>query len=131
MAPVARASLLAFLSLSLSGCYVKLHGVESSSGGSRATTTAAQTAGTAKFSHGAASFSSGPKISPTAPGGHASLGKGASGVLIVGLVLADLMNYIVGPSGPKPLPPGEKIMETCSCYQEPGSGKRESGIEKE
>jgi hypothetical protein len=33
------------------------------------------------------------------------------------LVLADLVNYIAGTSGPKPLAPDERIMETCSCYQ--------------
>jgi hypothetical protein len=119
MAPTARALLLVFLSLSLSGCYVKLHGVESGGGGSHTATASAQTAGTAKFSHGAASFSSGPRVSPSAPGGHASLGKGVSAVLIVGLVVADLVNHIVGPSQPRPLPPDERIMETCSCYQKP------------
>jgi hypothetical protein len=117
MAPAARASLLAFLSLSLSGCYVKMHAVETAGGGARATTTSSQVAGSAKFSHGGATFSSGPRVSPSAPGGHVSLGKGASAVLIVGLVLADLVNYIAGTSGPKPLAPDERIMETCSCYQ--------------
>jgi hypothetical protein len=108
--------------LALSGCFVKVSGLETTGGGSRTTTTSSQVAGTARFSHGAASFSSGPRVSPSAPGGHATLGKGASGVLIVGLVFADLWSYIVGPSHPKPLPPGERIMDTCSCYQKPVTG---------
>lgn len=118
----ARISILLLLPLALSGCFVKVSGLETAGGGSRATTTSSQVAGSARFSHGAASFSSGPRVSPGAPGGHATLGKGASAVLIVGLVLADLVNYIAGTSGPKPLPPGERIMDTCSCYQKPVTG---------
>jgi hypothetical protein len=127
MRSAARASLVALLSLSLSGCYVKMHAVETGGGGTRAATASSQVSGGAKFSHGSASFSSGPRGSPSAPGGHLSLGKGASAVLIVGLVVADLVSYIVGPSQPKPLSPDERIMETCSCYQK--AGNRESGIE--
>jgi hypothetical protein len=116
MTSPARVSLL-LLSLALSGCFVKVSGLETTGGGTRTTTTSSQVAGTAKFSHGAASFSSGPRVSPSAPGGHATLGKGASGVLIVGLVFADFWNYIAGTPQPRPLPPGERIMDTCSCYQ--------------
>jgi hypothetical protein len=118
----ARISILLLLPLALSGCFVKMSGLETTGGGSRTTTTSSQVAGTARFSHGAASFSSGPRVSPSAPGGHVSLGKGASAVLIVGLVLADLVQYVAGTSGPKPLPPGEKIMDTCSCYKKPDMG---------
>lgn len=125
MTSPARISVLLVLPLALSGCFVKVSGLETTGGGTRTTTTSSQVAGTAKFSHGAASFSSGPRVSPNAPGGHATLGKGASGVLIVGLVFADLWNYIAGAPQPKPLPPGEKIMDTCSCYQKPGIENRE------
>ena len=118
----ARLSILLVLPLVLSGCFAKVSGLETTGGGSSTTTTSSQVAGTARFSHGAASFASGPRVSPGAPGGHATLGKGASGVLIVGLMFADLWNYLVGPSQPKPLSPDEKIMDTCSCYQEPVTG---------
>jgi hypothetical protein len=127
MATAARAFLLALLSLTLPGCYVKIHAVETSGGGAHATTTSSQVAGSAKFSHGSAGFSSGPRVSPGSPGGQVSFGKGASAVLIVGLVVADLFNYIAGPAAPKPLPPGERIMDTCSCYQKQGTGNREQG----
>lgn len=100
-----------------SGCFVKVHGVESTGGGTATTTTSGQVAGSARFSNGAFAFSSGPRVSPAAPGGQVSLGKGGSAVLIVGLVLADLVHYIAGEPGPKPLPPGERIMDTCSCYK--------------
>ena len=119
MTSSARISLLV-LSVALSGCYLKVHGVESAGGGTRATTTSAQAAGTARFSHGSASFSSGPRVSPGAPGGHATLGKTASGVLIVGVVFADLLNSIAGAPA-QPLSPDERIMETCSCFQKPGN----------
>ncbi len=119
----ARPFILLLLPLALSGCFVKVSGLESTGGGSRTTTMSSQVAGSGRFSHGAASFSSGPRVSPSAPGGHVSLGKGGSLVLIGGLILADLVNYIAGPSQPKPLPPGERIMETCSCYQKPGNGE--------
>jgi hypothetical protein len=122
MIPPARISISLLLPLALSGCFVKVSGLETTGGGSRTTTTSSQVAGTARFSHGAASFSSGPRVSPSAPGGHATLGKGASGVLIVGLVFADLWSYIVGPSQSRPLSPDEKIMDTCSCYQKPVTG---------
>jgi hypothetical protein len=121
MIPPARISISLLLPLALSGCFVKVSGLETTGGGSRTTTTSSQVAGSARFSHGAASFSSGPRVSPSAPGGHATLGKGASGVLIVGLVFADFWNYIVGTPQPRPLPPGERIMDTCSCYQKPVS----------
>ena len=125
MTSPARTSILLVLPLALSGCFVKVSGLETTGGGTRTTATSSQVAGTARFSHGAASFSSGPRVSPGAPGGHASLGKGASGVLIVGLVFADLWNYLVGPSQPRPLSPDEKIMDTCSCYQKPEIENRE------
>jgi len=122
MTSPARISILLVLPLALSGCFVKVSGLETTSGGSRTTTTSSHVAGTARLSHGAASFSSGPPVSPSAPGGHVTLGKGASGVLIVGLVFADLWNYVLGAPQPKPLPPGERIMDTCSCYQKPAKG---------
>ena len=117
----ARISILLLLPLALSGCFVKVSGLESTGGGSRTTTMSSQVAGSGTFSHGAASFSSGPRLSPGAPGGHATLGKTASGVLIVGLVFADLWNYIVRPPQARPLSADERIMDTCSCYQKPVS----------
>jgi hypothetical protein len=119
MTSPARIAILVLLPFALSGCFVKVSGLETTGGGTRATTTSTQVAGAARFSHGSASFSSGPRVSPGAPGGHATLGKGAAGVLIVGLVVADLWNYLVGPPQPKPLSPDERIMDTCSCYQKP------------
>jgi hypothetical protein len=110
------------LCISLSGCYAKLHGVEMSAGGTATTTTSGQVSGSARLSGGSASFSSGQRVSPGASGGQVSLGKAASGVLIVGLVLADWINTIAGTPQPRPLRADERIMETCSCYQKPAKG---------
>lgn len=117
MTAFARTGFALLLSLALTGCYVKIHGVESTGGGATVTTTSSQAGGTARFSGGQASFSSGPRTSPGATGGHISLGKGASAVVVVGLVFADLLDYIAGTPAPKPLSPDERIMETCSCFQ--------------
>src|SRR5688500_11626456 len=108
-----RASIAFLLCLALPGCYVKMHGVEVSGGGSVASTTSGRVGGTARLSGGNASFSSGSRVSPGASGGHVSLGRGASVVLVLGLVVADLVNSIVGPSAPTPLLADERIMETC------------------
>lgn len=112
------------LCMALPGCYVKLYGHQSTSGGTNTTTTASQVSGSAKFAGGKVSFSSGQVPPPNAPGGHVSLGKGASAVLVVGLIIADLVNYIRGEPPPKPLAADAKILETCTCYQKPVSGER-------
>lgn len=107
------------LCLALSGCYVNMHGVQSTGGGTTTTATSGQVSGSARFSGGQLAFSSGQVPPAGAPGGHVSPGKGASVVLVTGIVLADLFNYLRGGPGPKALPEGTKIMDTCSCYQKP------------
>lgn len=110
-----RAVTAVLLSLALSGCYVKLHGHQFTSGGVTTTTTSSTVTGSAKASGAKVSFSSGTPVSPSAPGGHISLNRGASAVLVLGLVIADLINYL----GAKPATqaaPREAISETCSCY---------------
>ena len=113
----ARALIVVPLCLALSGCYVKTYGLQSSGGGTTATTTSTQVGATAKFSGGRAAFSSGQAVAASAPGGHASLGPGASAVLITGVALLDLFSYIRGEPQPKELPEGTRIMDTCSCYR--------------
>lgn len=109
--------LVAVSCLALPGCYISMHGVQTTSGGTTTTSTSSQVKGSASFAGGKASFSSGRVPPPGAPGGHVYLGQGASAVLITGVVLADLFNYIRGAPGPKELPADTKIMDTCSCYQ--------------
>jgi hypothetical protein len=117
MSIVVRALLAMLLSLALPGCYVKMHGVQSTSGGTTTTVTSSQVRGSASFAGGKASFSSGQVPARGAPGGHLYLGQGASLVLITGIVLADLFGYILGAPKPRELPADTKIMDTCSCYR--------------
>lgn len=120
-----RTVLAMLLCLALPGCYVKMHGVQSSGGGTTTTAASSQVQGTASFAGGRASFSSGQVPPPGAPGGHLSLGKGASLVLITGIVIADFFNYLRGEPGPRALPADTKIMDTCSCYQKPVNDPRD------
>ena len=109
--------------LALSGCHATLYGYQTNGGGTSTTTTSSQVSGSAKFSGGRASFSSGGHAIPAnAPGGHAS--GSAVGVLVVGVALVELFSYMVGPSQPKPLAPDARIADTCSCYKQPVTGDR-------
>ena len=113
-----RALILLPLCLSLSGCYVAYSGQQSTGGGVTTTTTGAATraqisAGSARFG---ASFGTPP--APGAPGGQVSLQRGASALLLLGLVIGDTLNYL-GASlagAPPSAPRRDSIAETCSCY---------------
>jgi hypothetical protein len=105
--------------LLLSGCYVKVNGVQSASGGATASAASSQISGSAKFSGGRAYFSSGRTVSPQAGGGHLSLGKGPTAVLVIGLMIADAMDYFGSGFTASRTAPGEAISETCSCYRKP------------
>lgn len=116
MGNMARTTVTVLLCLTLSGCYVKMYGNQSTSGGTTATTTSSQVSGSTKFAGGKASFSSGQPVSTSAQGGYVKLSGNAAAVLVVGLVIADLVNYIRGEPQAKPLAPGTAISHTCSCY---------------
>jgi hypothetical protein len=115
-APIAITGLLC---VALSGCHATLYGNQTTAGGTTTTTTATQVSGSAKFSGGRASFSSGGQPIPAnAPGGTLKVSGGAGGVLVVGVFLSDWFSYAFGgPSQAKPLPPDTKIADTCSCYR--------------
>jgi len=114
----ARALLTPLLCLALSGCYVNVHGVKSTNGGTTTTTTAAQVGGLAKFGNGVVAFSSGQVPPPSAPGGHLRWSGNPSGAILVGVVIAEFLNHVVGWNQPKPLPEGTRIMHTCSCFKQ-------------
>jgi hypothetical protein len=118
---IPRAAAVALLLLSLPGCHATLYGNQSTSGGATTTTTASHVSGSTQFSGGRASFSSGGHPLPAnAPGGTLKVSGSAAGVLVVGVVIADLFYYMVGPSQPKPLAPDARIADTCSCYRKAG-----------
>jgi hypothetical protein len=105
------------LCLALPGCYVNTYGLQSNKNGATTTTTASQVSGSAGFSGGKVSFTSGQVPPPGAPGGYLRLSGYSGGAVVAVLVLGDLLNYIAGRTQPKPLPADAKIMETCSCYK--------------
>ena len=99
-----------------------MYGNQSTSGGASTTTTAGAVSGSAKFSGGRVAFSTGQVPPPGTPGGSVRLSGDAAVVLLGVVVLADLVHYIVGDPPPKPLPPGTRIADTCSCYQKSVTG---------
>ena len=102
-------------STALSGCATKFYGYQSSA--SSTTVTSSSVAASTSFSNASVSFAYGSPVPPTAPGGHLSVSSsGSSGVLAGVVLFGVLASYIVGEDGPKPLPPGTKILHTCSCY---------------
>ena len=122
-----RIAIAAFSCLALSGCYVKVAGNQSTGGGTTTTATSAQVGGSTTFSGGRASFSSGGyPVSPKASGGYASVSGNAAAVLLIGVGIVEFLNYVAGTPPPRPLPPGEAIGHTCSCYgyQPPVTSKR-------
>ena len=101
-----------------------MYGNQSANGGAMATTTSSQISGVATFSGGRAAFSYGQVPTASAPGGHLGLSGDAVAGLIIGVIVVDLLNYIHGEAGPKPLPPDTRIADTCSCYKKPVTGDR-------
>jgi hypothetical protein len=119
---------LLLICLTLSGCAVNLHGRQSTGAGASIATgttttssiSAGASAGQAKFS---ASFGSAPP--PGASGGQIGFSRGAAAVLLLGLVIAETVDFIGAPfrqthgTTPAAQPtraPRASIAETCSCY---------------
>lgn len=115
----------ALATLAVSGCATSLYGNQSSGGGSQSTVTSSRVVATASSSNARVSFAYGSPVSPTAPGGHLTVSSSSSGALAGIVLFGFLASYIVGEEGPKPLPPGTKILHTCSCYgyEPPANGK--------
>jgi hypothetical protein len=112
-----RAAVAFLLCVPLAGCTVTLHGHQSTGGGTTSTTTSSHVTGSAKSAGGRASISSGQPVAPNAQGGQVTLGKGASAVLILGLVIADVVHYFSARRVANPQPQSESIADTCSCYK--------------
>lgn len=119
---VLRTFVLLFACTVFSGCATQIYGKQSSSGGVTATTTSTAVRGSASFSHGRASVSWGQPVSPAAKGGQVTLSKDATGVLILGIVIADLVRQMVASQFDAPAQPAVgaprtgPVSSTCSCY---------------
>ncbi len=111
-------------SMALSGCATTLYGYQSS--GSGTTVTSSNVVASTSASNARVSFAYGSPVPPTAPGGHVTVSNGSSSGVLAGVALFGILaSYIVGEEGPKPLPPGTKILHTCSCYGYQPPAKRE------
>lgn len=114
-----RALVLLPFCFALAGCSVALFGNQTASGGATASTTAAATnvqvsTGTARVG---ASF--GTPAPQGAAGGQVTFPRGASVVLVLGLVIAETVNYLgakFSDAPPATAAPQRSIADTCSCY---------------
>lgn len=113
-----RVLMLLPLCLSLSGCYVAYSGHQSSGGGTTTTATGAAVRGQISTGSAQLGASFGTPPAPGTPGGQVSLSRGASALLLLGLVIGDTLNYLgATPAGSQPSAPRRgSIAETCSCY---------------
>ncbi|OHE89574.1 MAG: hypothetical protein A3G75_13645 [Verrucomicrobia bacterium RIFCSPLOWO2_12_FULL_64_8] len=114
---MARITILTLLILALPGCTVTLFGHQSAGGGAAAATTSSQVSGSARVAGGRVSISSGQRVPANAQGGRVTLSRGASVLLILGLAIADTMNYMSAKFGvgPQTAPRTDSIADTCSC----------------
>lgn len=105
--------------LALSGCSVALNGQQTTNNGATTTATSAATRGQASIGAVKASASFGAPAPAGASGGQVSFSRGASAVLIVGLLVAEVVNYFSAISDGRAQSasdPQRSIAGTCSCY---------------
>ncbi len=100
----------------LSACATTFYGYQSSGGGASGSVTASRVVASAGGSNARVSFSSGPHIPANAPGGQVTVSSGSGAALGLTVLVGILAGYIVEQEGPKPLPPGTRLLHTCSCY---------------
>jgi hypothetical protein len=121
---IVRSLIVVLACLALPGCYVKTYGLQTAGGGTNATVVGSQTVATTGFSNGRASFSFGQPVSPAAPGGQVTVGRGGGLVLAAGLVIADVVQVMGDWFRQGPVlarnPAPQRIAETCSCYKPEG-----------
>ena len=110
---------IALVCAALTGCSTQLYGNQSVTGGTSTTATASAARWSGSFANGQVAFSSGPVVAPSAPGGQATLGRGGSAALILGIVVVDALqqfaSWLGAPKQPANMLPAS-IADTCSCY---------------
>ncbi len=103
----------------LSGCAVTLHGNQTSGGGSTFTNTGSSVQGGARVGNARVGSSFGTPPTANSFGGQVSLSKGATGLLVLVVVMAgvaDEIGALFKPAVPRPAPRTGEISQTCSCY---------------
>jgi hypothetical protein len=103
----------------LSGCSVALFGNQTTSGGAATSTTSAAMSGQASVGAARVSTSFGTPAPQGAAGGQVVFPRGASAVLVLGLIVAEAVNYLstkLFDVPPASAAPQRSIADTCSCY---------------
>lgn len=112
--------LILLLLVALPGCAVTLHGNQTTSGGSTATTTGSSVQAGKQFGNARVGGSFGAPPPVNAAGGQVRFSSGASAVLVVGLVIAEAADVIGAWFRPAASRTErlatENISQTCSCY---------------
>lgn len=105
----------------LPGCAVTLHGQQTLGGGQSATTVGSSVQGAARIGNARVGGAFGAPRPAQAAGGQLSLSRGASAVLVLGVLIAgavdEIGTWFRSPAMPQAerLPEGP-ISQTCSCY---------------
>lgn len=108
------------LAVLLPGCAVTLHGNQTTGGGATTTTTGSRVQGSQQSGNARIAIASGTAPAPQAGGGQVTFSRGASAVLVAGLVIAGTVEWIsdwfraAAPHADRA--PNRNISETCSCY---------------
>jgi hypothetical protein len=105
----------------LPGCAVTLHGQQTAGAGQSVTTTGSSVQGGARIGNARVGGSFGAPRPAQAAGGQVSFSRGASAVLVLGVLIAGAVDEI-GAWFRSPATmhaerlPAEPISQTCSCY---------------
>ena len=115
-----RLFLIALLLL-LHGCAVTLHGQQTTGGGHSASTIGSSVQGGARIGNARIGGAFGAPPPANAAGGQISLSRGASAMLVLGVLIAGAVDEIGGWFRSSAAPqagrlPEEPISQTCSCY---------------
>src|SRR5690606_37557577 len=116
-----RPALIIVLLLALPGCAVSLHGQQTTGGGQAATTLGSSVQGGTRIGNARIGGSFGAPRAAHAGGGQVTFSRGASAVLVLGVLIAGAIDEIGGwlkspaPAMAERTPEGG-ISHTCSCY---------------
>lgn len=103
-----------------SGCAVTLHGNQTTGGASTATTASSSVQAGKQFGNARVDAAFGAPRPAHATGGQLAFSRGASAVLVAGLVMVELVDAIGEWFRPAPLRaerlPAGNISQTCSCH---------------
>jgi len=104
----------------LPGCAVTLHGQQTAGGGQSITTTGSSVQGGARIGNARVGGAFGAPPPANAAGGQLSLSRGASAVLVIGVLIAgavdEIGTWLRSSAQQAERMTGGPISQTCSCY---------------